>query len=88
MEDRIENVMAVLKANNGRFVGVTFTKKDGSTRRMNLIFSARKVAEHRFNFNPITKGLIPVWDVVKAGIRFINCNDSVEVRAAHVEYTF
>lgn len=87
-QTRVDLILATLRANNGRFCGVTFTKKNGETRRMNCIFSRAKVESHRFQFNPLSKGLIPVWDVKKAGIRFINARETVTIKADGLTFQF
>ena len=79
--ERTQKILRALRANNGRFCGVTFTKKNGETRRMLCIFSRAKTEASRFTFNPAEKGLVAVWDVQKGAIRFINCNAPVELRA-------
>ena len=62
----------IQKANNTIF-SVEFYKKDGSVRTMTARLHVKKgVKGTGMAYNPIEKGLLPVWDMQKNGFRMIN----------------
>ena len=62
-------------ASNGKFFGVTFTKKNGETREM---ICRKGVKKHlkggELMFDPNEKGLAVVFDMKKNAYRMININ--------------
>ena len=72
MEKFKETLSEIQKANNTIF-SVEFIKKDGSVRTMTARLHVKKgVKGTGMAYNPIEKGLIPVWDMQKNGFRMIN----------------
>ena len=72
MENFKETLSEIQKANNTIF-SVEFIKKDGSVRTMTARLHVKKgVKGTGMAYNPIEKGLLPVWDMQKNGFRMIN----------------
>jgi hypothetical protein len=58
----------------GKIFTVTFVKKDGSVREMNARLGVKKgVKGVGMSYDPIERGLLPVYDMQKDGFRMINC---------------
>ena len=67
-----ETLAEIQKAENTIF-SVEFIKKDGTVRTMVARLHVKKgVKGTGMAYNPIEKGLIPVWDMQKNGFRMIN----------------
>ena len=74
MENFREVLAEIQKAENTIF-SVEFIKKDGSVRQMNARLNVKKGVNGKgMAYNPIEKGLLPVWDMQKNGFRMINLN--------------
>jgi len=59
---------------------VEFIKKDGSLRKMKCRLNVKKgVKGTGMAYNPIEKGLLPVWDMQKKGFRMINLSTVTEL---------
>ena len=72
MEKFKETLSEIQKAENTIF-SVEFIKKDGSVRTMTARLHVKKgVKGTGMAYNPIEKGLLPVWDMQKNGFRMIN----------------
>ena len=60
---------------SGQIFSVQFTKKDGTTRQMTCRTGVVKHVKGRgLSFDPISKGLVPVYDMKVQSYRFINYN--------------
>lgn len=84
-----EQLVSIIKdlAENTIF-SVDFTKKDGSARTMTCRLGVKKGTNGRgLNFDPVDKGLLPVWDMQKSGFRMINLNTLTELRIKGTVYT-
>ena len=58
---------------NGRIFSVTFIKKDGTTRRMSCRRGVKKgLTGTGMRYNPMSKALLPVYDMQKRGYRMVN----------------
>lgn len=58
----------------GKIFTVTFVKKDGSIREMNARLGVKKgVKGVGMSYDPIERGLLPVYDMQRDGFRMINC---------------
>ncbi len=72
MEKFRQTLEEIQTANNTIF-SVEFIKKDGSVRTMTARLHVKKgVKGTGMAYNPIEKGLLPVWDMQKKGFRMIN----------------
>jgi len=96
MQTKYQMIRDILDMNKGRFLTVTFIKKDGKERSMNIQPAAVRTrlavnpdpsaiqgAETRRRNNP---NLIPVYDVKKGDIRSINVDTIKSIRSNH--FTF
>ena len=64
---------SLIESTRGKFFAVTFTKKDGSTRRMVARLGVRKhVTGKGLRYNPADYGLVCVWDAQCRGYRMVN----------------
>jgi hypothetical protein len=75
-----------IKDTKGAFFTVTFVKKDGTTRVMNARFGVKKYLKGgELPYDPIAKGLLPVFDVKKMEYRMINTATilSAEINGQH-----
>jgi hypothetical protein len=67
-----ETLEQIQTAENTIF-SVKFTKKDGSERTMVARLNVKKGVNGKgMAYNPIEKGLLPVWDMQKKNFRMIN----------------
>jgi hypothetical protein len=76
-----------IKDTKGDFFTVTFIKKDGSTRVMNARFGVKKYLKGgELPYDPISKGLLPVYDVKVEDYRMININTIISAKVGGEEY--
>ena len=69
----IKETLAEIQTANNTIFSVEFIKKDGTVRTMTARLHVKKgVKGTGMAYNPIEKGLIPVWDMQKNGFRMIN----------------
>lgn len=75
--------------NSGKIFTAVFTKKDGSTRTMNCRMNVKKyVTGKGLAFNPMDKGLLPVFDLQKDAYRFVNLNALISLTIKGKTYEF
>ena len=67
-----------------KFVGITFVKKDGTTRRLNGRFNVRSKTSALPSVAKIDK-YVTIYDVKNAGFRNINLNTVRSVRTGGIE---
>ena len=83
---KVENVIELL---GDKIFTVTFIKKDGTVRVLN---GKRGVKKHlrggELGYDPIVKGLIPVYDLKSEGYRMINSQTVTEIKSEKQVYTF
>ncbi|QDP55103.1 MAG: hypothetical protein Unbinned8454contig1000_26 [Prokaryotic dsDNA virus sp.] len=74
---------------DGQIFSATFVKKDGSLRKITARRGVRKgVTGKGLSFEPLTKGLLPVYDMHKEGFRMINLNTLQEVKFEGITLKF
>lgn len=74
MENFRETLEKIQTAEN-TFFHVEFIKKDGSLRKMNARLGVKKgVKGTGMAYDPIEKGLLPVYDMANNGFRMVNLN--------------
>lgn len=62
-----------IKETKGKIFSVEFVKKDGSNRKMVCRTGVKKgTSGVGMKYNPIEKGLLPVFDMQKGAFRMIN----------------
>ena len=67
--------------NNGKIFSATFEKKDGTIRTINCRRNVSKgVKGVGYSFNPMSKGLLSVYDMQSKGFRFIYLETLVEAK--------
>lgn len=82
-----EDLIQKIKDTRGAFFTVTFIKKDGTTRVMNARFGVKKYLRGgELPYDPIAKGLLPVFDVKENGYRMINTKTIISARIGNEEY--
>ena len=80
MENFRETLVKIQTAENTIF-SCTFIKKDGSARKMLCRLNVKKgVNGVGMAYDPIEKGLIPVWDLQANAFRMINLKTVTELR--------
>ena len=77
----------LIKATKGKFFTVTFTKKDGTTRVMNVRLGVKAYLKGgELPYDPEPKGLIPVYDMNKQEYRMINTNTITNIKIGNKEF--
>ena len=67
-------VSIIFSLNRSEFI-VEFIKKDGSLREMKCLKGVKKYLKGgKLSYNPIDKGLLPIYDLDKEAYRMINLN--------------
>lgn len=77
-----EQLVTIIKelAENSIF-GATFVKKDGTVRDMVCRLGVKKGTNGKgLNFEPVERGLLPVFDMKSQGFRMINLSTLTELR--------
>jgi hypothetical protein len=75
-----ETLEQIQTAENTIF-SVTFEKKDGTMRTMVARLNVKKGVNGKgMAYNPIEKGLLPVWDMQKNAFRMINLKTVTELK--------
>lgn len=75
-----ETLEQIQTADNTIF-SVTFEKKDGTMRTMVARLNVKKGVNGKgMAYNPIEKGLLPVWDMQKNAFRMINLKTVTELK--------
>ena len=82
-----EEAKNLIKATNGKFFTVTFTKKDGTTRVMNARLGVKAYLKGgELPYDPDAKGLIPVYDVKTRDYRMVNLNTITNLKIGNNQY--
>lgn len=80
MKNFKETLAEIQTAQNTIF-SVTFIKKDGTVRTMVARLHVKKGVNGKgMAYNPVDKGLLPVWDMQKNGFRMINLKTVTELK--------
>lgn len=80
------------ESNDGRIFTIEFVKKDGSLRKLNGRRGVRQGTNGRgMKYNPIKRGLLPVFDMQKMGWRMVNFDTIVSYtihgrKVEHLDY--
>jgi len=71
----------------GRIFYAEFVKKDGSLRRMTARLGVRKgVTGKGMRYDPLERGLLPVYDMDKSDWRMVNLNTLQRLSVDHERY--
>jgi hypothetical protein len=77
----INETLEQIQTAENTFFHVEFIKKDGSLRKMNCRLNVKKgVKGTGMSYNPIEKGLLPVWDTDKKNFRMISLNTITKLK--------
>jgi hypothetical protein len=88
-DELVSKIKATDPRNSGRgeFFTVTFIKKDGTTRVMNARLGVKRYLKGgELPYDPIAKGLLPVFDVKKNEYRMINLGTIISAKVGGVDY--
>jgi hypothetical protein len=83
--ERLARLDTIIERNKGKILGLTFTKKDGTIRRMNGIFGVRKFLKGGV-FNGDRRKYIVIWDMQKRDYRSVNRFTISELRTGKQVY--
>lgn len=82
-----DDLIKMIKDTRGAFFTVNFVKKDGTTRVMNARFGVKKYLKGgELPYDPIAKGLLPVFDVQDMAYRMINTKTILSAKIGNNEY--
>lgn len=87
---KAERAYAILEGARGRIVGARFVKRtNGEVRDMNCRAGVTKYRRGgELAFNPLEKGLYPVFDMQKNEYRFITLDAVIQLRVDGTTYDF
>jgi hypothetical protein len=78
-----QEVLEFLRATGGKIFTVVFVKVGGEERVMNCRLGVRKnITGKGMAYDPIARGLLPVYDMQKRSYRMIRLNTVREIRFA------
>ncbi len=80
------NLRELLMTSGGTFVGITFTKKDGSVRNLNGRLFVKKYVKGTGKKLGVDSPMIRVYDVKADGFRTVNLQTTESVRMFGTEY--
>lgn len=79
-------VLETIQETKGKIFSVEFTKKDGSIRKMNCRLNVKKGTNgNGLKFDPIKKGLLPVFDMQNNGFRMINLKTIIKINGNEIK---
>ena len=82
-------VTGIINKSNGKIFKAVFLKKNGDVRHMLCRTNVKKgILGKGMSYNPIKKGLLPVYDMEKNGFRMININKIICLKVNGVNYDF
>tara|TARA_R100001086_G_C11808439_1_gene250823 strand:- start:306 stop:581 length:276 start_codon:yes stop_codon:yes gene_type:complete len=86
--NKIELTALIKSMTENTIFGCTFIKKDGTIRDMTCRLGVKKGLNGRgLNFDPVDKGLLPVYDMANGGFRMVNLSTLSELRIKGKTYT-
>ena len=83
-----DELIQKIKDTKGAFFTVTFVKRtEGTTRTMNARFGVKKYLKGgELPYDPIAKGLLPVFDMQKNAYRMINTDTLIGAKIGNEQY--
>jgi len=79
----------LIRESRGKIFSVDFYKKDGSLRKMKARLGVTKgVKGVGLRYDPLARGLLPVWDLDKGAFRMINLTTIRRLKVNGQEYHF
>ena len=80
-------ILNIINKSEGKIFSAIFLKKDGTVRRMRCRLSVKKgVTGKGMAYNPIKRGLLPVFDMDKNAFRMININTLTSLKVNGEKY--
>ncbi len=80
-------VLDIINKSKGKIFSAVFLKKDGTIRRMNCRLNVKKGVNGKgMSYDPIKRGLLPVYDMDKKGFRMININTLISFKVNGKNY--
>jgi hypothetical protein len=77
----------LIKSSKGKFITITFIKKDGTTRIMNCRLGVKAYLKGgTLPFNPESKNMIPVYDITKRDYRLVNFDTITHLKIGANKY--
>lgn len=82
-----KQALDLIQQSNGKTFSVIFTKKDKTKRLLNGRTGVKKgVKGTGMAYNPLSKGLLPIYDMQKKGFRMINLETIEALKINKTEY--
>lgn len=82
-----QQAQQIIAHTKGKIFSCSFVKKDGSVRQMTARLGVKKGVNGKgLRFDALSKGLIPVFDVVADGYRMVNINTIKSLTSRGVRY--
>ena len=86
-EKRLKKLLDATKS--GKVFSATFEKKDGTLRTINCRRGVKKgVTGKGMSFDPISRGLLVVYDMHRKGFRMINLDKLIEAKVNGITIKF
>lgn len=89
MKQEARRKLTVIERSNGRIFSCIFIKRDKTIRKMVARLGVEKGKTGKgMSWNPLERGMIPVYDMQKKGWRMINLNSLIRARVNGVTYNW
>ena len=77
----------IINKSKGKIFSAVFLKKDGTIRRIKCRLNVKiGITGKGMAYNPIKRGLLPVFDMDKKAYRMININTLTNLKVDGIEY--
>lgn len=81
------DILQMIRETNGKFFTVEFIKKDGSIRKLTGRLGVKKgVKGVGMAYDPLSKGLLPVYEMANDGFRMINLETILSLTIDGITY--
>jgi hypothetical protein len=85
----INTAHSLIEQNKGQIFSVEFFKKDGTLRKMRARLGVKKGLKGvGLRFDPLAKGLLPVYDMDKKGYRMVTIRNIQQLKINKQTYRF
>jgi len=89
MTKKAQQVLALINSSNGRIFSCEFVKKDKTLRHMVCRIGVQKGVNGKgLTFDPLEKGLKPVYDMQKQAWRMINLETTIALKVKGETHLF
>ena len=84
-----KKILDIINKSEGKIFSAIFLKKDGTVRHMKCRLNVSKGVNGKgMSYNPIEKGLLPVYDMDKNAFRMINMKTIMSLKVNGETYEF